>query len=360
VRLALAYNAKPIARSEIVASRPELIPDAEEEPPPLSGVGASDDVYAEWDDAPTVLALADALARRHDVILIEADSRFPRRVSRLKPDLVFNVAEGMWGPAREAQVPAVLEMLGIPYTGSDALTLAVCLHKGWANTILQSYGIPTPRHLVVSETAALTAPLDLAFPLMVKPLHEGSSKGILNDQVVSSPDVLLDRVARLLRDYRQPVLIEEFLSGREFTVAVLGNLPTLRVLPPVELRFDMLPPGAAPIYSWEAKWVWDTPDAPLDVFECPAQLSPDEYADLVLVCRATAETLRIKDWARMDLRMDARGKIHVLEVNPLPGMLPDPAAHSCYPKAARAAGMDYAEVILAVVDTACQRWGLQT
>jgi len=359
VRLALAYNAKPAARSEIIAFRPELIPDEEEEPPPLSGVGASDDVYAEWDDAPTILALAEALSRQHDVILIEADSRFPSRVSRLKPDLVFNVAEGMWGPGREAQVPAVLEMQGIPYTGSDALTLAVCLHKGWANSILRSYGIPTPRHLTVSEMGALAAPLDLAFPVMVKPLHEGSSKGILNDQVVSSRDALVDRVARLLRDYRQPVLVEEFLPGREFTVAVLGNLPALRVLPPVELRFDTLPKGASPIYSWEAKWVWDRPDAPLDVFECPARLSVEEHADLERVIRATVDTLRIRDWARIDLRMDGAGTLHVLEVNPLPGMLPDPEAHSCYPKAARAAGLEYADVVLAVVEAACQRCGMR-
>lgn len=358
VRVALAYNAKPDARREIVVARPELVPDEEEEPPPLvTGVGAQDDVYAEWDDTLTILALADALGRAHDVVLIEADSRFPSRVARCRPDLVFNVAEGMWGPAREAQVPAVLEMLGIPYTGSDALTLAICLHKAWANTILRAYGVPTPRHSIVTDSGRLGTSLDLTFPVIVKPVHEGSSKGIRDDQVVHTPTDAADRVYRLLREYRQPVLVEEFLPGREFTVAILGNLPSLQILPPVEIRFDNLPPGASPIYSWEAKWRWDRPDAPLDVFECPAHLSPHEREALEWVVRKTVETLRINDWARIDLRMSAEGVLHVIEVNPLPGMLPDPDAHSCFPKAARAAGLSYDEVILGVVEAALTREG---
>lgn len=359
VRLALAYNVKPAARSAIEAARPELLADEEEEPPPITaGVGGDDDVYAEWDDAATILAFADALRRRFDVSLVEADSRFPSRIRQLKPDLVFNVAEGMHGPAREAQVPAVLEMLGIPYTGSDALTLAVCLHKAWANAILASNGVPTPRHRVIERLDDLDGFSSVPFPAIVKPLHEGSSKGVRDDQVVDSLPLLRERAARLLRDYRQPGLVEQFLPGREFTVAIMGNLPDLRVLPPVELKFDALPAGATPIYSWEAKWLWDRPERPLDVFQCPAELTPAELAEIERVCRASAQILRIRDWARIDLRMDAAGVVHVIEINPLPGMLPDPAAHSCYPKAARAAGMDYADVVLAVAAAAGSRWGL--
>ncbi|MCU0610969.1 MAG: D-alanine--D-alanine ligase [Candidatus Eisenbacteria bacterium] len=361
MRVALAYNAKPAARGDIFAIRPELVPDEEEEPPPpADGIGGHDDVYAEWDDAPTILAMADALSRQYEVALIEANSRFAPRVLRWKPDLVFNVAEGMWGPAREAQVPAVLDMLRIPYTGSDGLTLAVCLHKGWANAILRSYGVPTPRHVIITDLNGLTPSIAVAFPAIVKPLHEGSSKGIRDDQVVESFGVLREHVARLLRDYAQPVLVEEFLPGREFTVAVMGNSPGLRILPPVELRFDRLPAGSSPIYSWEAKWLWDRPEAPLEVFECPATLAPSDQEKLERTIRGTVETLRIRDWARIDLRMDGAGLLHVIEVNPLPGMLPDPDAHSCFPKAARAAGMDYADVILGVASAACRRWGLSS
>ncbi len=356
MHLVLAYNVKPDARREIAISRPELV-DEEEEPPPLPVVGGTDDAFAEWDDAPTILALADALASRHEVTLVEADTRFPARVGRLRPDMVFNVAEGAWGPAREAHVPAILELLGIPYTGSDPLTLAVCLHKGWANAILRAYGVPTPHHAIVTDPATR---VDLPFPLIVKPLYEGSSKGIRDDQVVETSEALSECVARIIRAYRQPALVEEFLPGREFTVAVLGNGEGLRILPPVELRFEALPAGARPIYSWEAKWVWDRPDAPREVFECPARLDPHESAELERVVRSTVSILGVRDWARIDVRMDGAGTLRVIEVNPLPGMLPDPDAHSCYPKAARAAGMGYADVILAVVEAAASRWGLRS
>ena len=152
-------------------------------------------------------------------------------------------------------------------------------------------------------------------------------------------------------------LVETFLAGREFTVALLGNPPHLQVLPPVEIRFDGLPRGANPIYSWEAKWVWDRPEAPLQIFECPARLSPDELRAIEGLCVRTAEVLRLRDWARIDVRLDAQGVPNILEVNPLPGILPDPKANSCFPKAARAAGMNYQAMVLAVVDAACQRLG---
>lgn len=357
MRIALAYNAKPSAQAEIREARPQFLVEEDEEPPSPGGVGADDDAYAEWDDAETILALADALATRHDVVLTEAREDFPRRVRAARPDLVFNIAEGLHGASREAQVPAILEMLGIPYTGSDPLTLALCLDKSRAKEVLAYRGVPTAPFSLVEEPADLEKTRALAFPLMVKPLFEGSSKGIRDDQVVGDAQTLEDRVLRVLRQYRQPALVEAFLPGREFTVAILGNLPDLRVLPPVEIRFDSFPAGANPIYSWEAKWVWDRPEAPLEVFDCPARLAPADAAALDRVVRDTARVLRLRDWSRIDLRMDARGVPHVIEVNPLPGVLPDPKANSCFPKAARAAGLDYAALVLAVVDAAGRRLG---
>ncbi len=357
MRIALAYNAKPSARTELREARPELLVEEAEEPPSPRGVGADDDAYAEWDDAETILALADALATRHDVVLTEAREDFPLRIRAARPDLVFNIAEGLHGASREAQVPAILEMLGIPYTGSDPLTLALCLDKARAKEILAYRGVPTAPFAVVEEPGDLTQALALAFPLMVKPLFEGSSKGIRDDQVVRDPAALGDRVRRVLGQYRQPALVEAFLPGREFTVAVLGNLPDLRILPPVEIRFDGLPPGANPIYSWEAKWVWDRPEAPLEVFDCPARLTPGELAALEAVVRGATRALRLRDWSRLDLRLDSAGVPHVIEVNPLPGVLPDPKANSCFPKAARVAGLDYVGMVLAVVDSAARRLG---
>jgi D-alanine-D-alanine ligase len=152
--------------------------------------------------------------------------------------------------------------------------------------------------------------------------------------------------------------VEEFLPGREFTVAVLGNGPEARILPPVEIRFDSLPEGAPALYGWEAKWVWDTPEAPLSIFECPAPVDARLLEALEKATLGAFHALGCRDWARIDLRLDATGEPHVLEVNPLPGILPDPRQNSCFPKAARAAGLGYEEMILAVLDAGLRRLGM--
>ncbi len=357
LRVALAYNAKPSERAAIRAARPELLSGEEEEPPSLGAEG-SDDLYAEWDSADTVLALASALESRYEVTLVEALEDFPLRVRAARPDLVFNIAEGFHGASREAQVPGILEMLGIPYTGSDPLTLCICLDKARAKELLAYRGIPTAPFSLVEDLSEIEQAREVSLPAMVKPLFEGSSKGIRDDQLVKDWRSLEDRVRRVLVEYRQPALVESFLPGREFTVAILGNGAGLRTLPPVEIRFDVFPPGANPIYSWEAKWVWDRPEAPLRVFECPARLTDAERGAIEDLCRRTAKVLRLRDWARLDVRLDADGVPNILEVNPLPGVLPNPEDNSCFPKAARAAGMDYRAMVLAVAEAACQRLGL--
>jgi D-alanine-D-alanine ligase len=360
MKVVLTYNAKPPSRPALRQERPQFMIDEEEEPPPVAGAGSDEDVWAEWDDEVTILAVADALAQRHEVKLVEATPRFPARIQKAAPDLVFNIAEGSFGVSREAQVPAVLEMLGYPYTGSDPLTLAVCLDKAWTKMVLAAHSIPTARFALVDSADQLGKTRELRLPALVKPLFEGSSKGIKDDQLVKDAAALADRVERVLAQYRQPALVEEFLPGREFTVAIMGNGPDLKILPPVELKFDVFPAGVNPIYSWEAKWVWDRPENPLQVFECPAKLSEQEHSDIVAIARDTVEALRIRDWARIDLRMDTSGRPNIIEVNPLPGILPDPKMNSCYPKAARAAGMDYTTMILGVVEAATRRLGRGT
>jgi D-alanine-D-alanine ligase len=333
-----------------------MLAEEDEEPPSLDAED-SDDLYAEWDDAETIVALADALASRHQVTLVEARPDFAQRVAAQQPELVFNIAEGFHGASREAQVPAILEMLRASYTGSDPLTLALCLDKSRTKEILAYRGVPTAPFVVVESAEDLPLATQVPLPVLIKPLFEGSSKGIRDDQLVRDPALVEDRVSRVLERYQQPALVEHFLPGREFTVAILGNGRDLRVLPPVEIRFDAFPPDANPIYSWEAKWVWDRPEAPLRVFDCPARLATADQTAIEGICRDTARILRLRDWARIDLRMDEQGVPNVIEVNPLPGILPDPAANSCYPKAARAAGLTYTDMILGVVDAAARRLG---
>lgn len=328
------------------------------------------DFYAECDDLETIEAIESALAEYHDVTLVEADEDAFEKLRALRPDIVFNVAEGTCGAAREAQIPAMLELLRIPYTGSDPLSLAISLDKARTKEVLTAHGVPNPRFRVVENPedvdrilpikGALPSPGKplLRFPLVVKPLSEGSSKGIVNSSVVHDCEELAREVGRVLSLYREPAIVEEFLPGREFTVALIGNGDDLRILPIVEIRFDSLPPGAHPIYSFEAKWVWDTSDKPLEIFSCPATVDADLALDIESVCLRAWDALRLRDWARIDVRCDASGHPQVIEVNPLPGILPQPEQNSCFPKAARAAGLSYNAMVRRVLDSACARLGI--
>jgi len=316
------------------------------------------DLYAEWDDRETIIAVQAALEERHNVTLVEADESAYERLHSHRPDIVFNIAEGFYGVSREAQIPAILEMLQIPYTGSDPLTLGICLDKSRVKEILSFYSIPTSEFVVISSLSEINT-VPNTFPKIVKPLHEGSSKGIYNSSVVSSHHKLQEEVFRVIETYHEPVLIEDFLPGREFTVALLGNGTNVEVLPIIELKLDLLPSEANRIYSYEAKWVWDTVDNPLhELHECPARIDTSLKDRIEKVCREAFRILRCRDWCRIDVRLDADGVPNILELNPLPGIIPNPDAHSCFPTAARAAGMSYNEMINRVLDTALLRYGM--
>lgn len=317
----------------------------------------ANDTFAEWDSAETIEAVHSALAQYHDVISIEADEEAYLRLREERPEIVFNMAEGLHGISREAQMPAMLEMLRIPYTGSDPLTLALCLDKGRTKEILRYYEIPTPRFYVISKIQDIARSV-VDLPAIVKPLHEGSSKGIFDTSLVRTRPELEEQIIRVLEDYHEPALVEHYIGGREFTAALLGNGDAVQVLPIVEIDFSSLPADVNPIYSYEAKWIWDQSDSPLEIFRCPATLTPGLRAEIEGICRKAFHLLRCRDWCRIDLRLDSTGVPHILELNPLPGILPKPEDNSCYPKAARAAGLTYDELIQTVLATAAHRCGL--
>jgi D-alanine-D-alanine ligase len=368
LHVALTFNQKKEAASQNQSNTPFAEPPAADiaaAPSPdsfdiqsLSPAGP-DDRFAEWDTPETIEAVRAALAEVHTVTMVEADENFFETVRRLRPDIVFNIAEGLNGVSREAQVPAMLDMLRIPYSGSDPLTLAVCLDKSRTKEILSHYGVPTARFCVIDSMDDL-AGADLPLPAMVKPLHEGSSKGIFDSSLARDRKSLTDAVEKVLFEYRQPALVEEFLPGREFTVGILGNAPALNVLPAVEIKFDSLPAGVNKIYSYEAKWIWDTTDKPLEIFECPARLEPALRDEIASVCARAYRILRCRDWSRIDVRLDGAGRPHIIEINPLPGILPNPKDNSCLPKAARAAGITYNELIRSALGYAAIRHGLAT
>lgn len=364
--VALIYNLKPEAPTLSTLTQDQATSTAADEPPrgPVAShptrVSANDqpdrtnDVYAEWDTMETIDAVRSAIEERYDVLMVEANEGMFAKLLENRPFFAFNIAEGLHGVSREAQVPAVLEMLGIPYLGSNPLTLSVCLDKARAKEILSYHGIPTAPFAVVHAMDEFED-ARVRFPAMVKPLHEGSSKGIYNSSVVRNAGELEREVRKVLETYGEPALIEEYLPGREFTVAILGNGDGLQVLPIVEIRFDALPAGVNHIYSYEAKWIWDTTDNPLEIFRCPADLDSTLRNEIETICKDAYRVLNCRDWSRIDVRLNSQGRPAILEINPLPGILPRPEDNSCFPKAARAVGMTYNQLINRVLDIAMER-----
>jgi D-alanine-D-alanine ligase len=368
--IGLAYNQKPepteLASPASEGGRQEdgELPRPDEEPPSrILDLSVAEliarDEFAEWDSPATIAAVESALSRLGKVIRLEAKEDFPERIRATSPDIVFNIAEGFHGVNREAHVPAICEFFGIPYSGSDPFTLSLCLDKARTKETLTFHGIPTPNFAVVEKLEDLKgATKGLNLPLFVKPLHEGSSKGITDSNLCWDRPHLVRQTKFLLENYKQPVLAEEYLPGKEFTCAVLGNDDEATVLPIVGMNFETLPKGALPIYSFDAKFVWDRPENPLDIFQCPARITRELRASIERVTLDAFRVLGCRDWARIDVRLDAAGVPNVLEVNPLPGILPDPADNSCLPKAARAAGINYDELIQNCLKHAAARQGV--
>jgi len=294
------------------------------------------DEQAEWDPPETIIAIANALARQgHIVVHLEATPDLPRVLAEADVDLIFNIAEGVEGRNREAQVPALCELLGIPYTGSDSATLAIALDKALCKKVLMQHDILTPRFQLMESPRERLSP-DMRFPLIVKPNAEGSSKGIGSTSVVDTEDDMRAAVRQIVERYRQPALVEEYIAGREFTVGLLGDKRP-RVLPPMEIRFKNAE-VERPVYDYGVKQEWEQHV----YYECPAKLTEAELKAIEKITRATFWALDCRDVARVDLRMDAEGRIYVLEVNPLPGLTPD---YSDLVLIAKAVGIEYDALI---------------
>ena len=291
----------------------------------------------------------------HEVILIDANEDAYNRFVEVNPDIVFNIAEGARGISRESQIPAMLDLLNIPYTASDPLTLATCLNKARCKEILSYYNIPNTRFKVINIKEDLENS-DLNYPLIVKPVSEGSSKGIFNSSLLTSFDELNGNLEGRVQAYNQSLIAEEYLPGKEFTVAVMGNDDEAEVLPIVEINFDALPEDVHPIYSYEAKWILDGPDHQLEMYKCPADISPELEESIKKIVLDSYKVLNCKDWARIDVRLDSNDIPNIIEVNPLPGILPDPKNNSCFPKAARVSGLTYSEMINNVLYFALKRY----
>ncbi|MBI3577341.1 D-alanine--D-alanine ligase [Candidatus Gottesmanbacteria bacterium] len=319
---------------------------------------------AEFDEPPTIAAIHTAIvANEHECIDVEANEEAYAKLKELKGkiDLVFNIAEGLRGEIREAQIPAILEMLGIPYTHSGALTQAINLDKSLTKKIWQYHGLPTPRFVEIGPKDKAYVE-GLRFPVLVKPNAEGSSKGIYNDSLIEDPGRLPGKIRDIRKRFGNGVLVEEFMPGREFTVSVMGNPGVgkgVYILPIVEQNYDVVPEKYKKFASYEVKWLFEDqlPDARV-AYICPAKLEPPLEKLMTELCMKAFTVLDCRDIGRIDLRLDADGKPNLLELNTLPGIMPDPNVVSYFPVAARAAGWDFNRMVGQIIDHARERLGM--
>lgn len=309
------------------------------------------DDEAEYDSPETVLAIRDAIvAGGYRVILLEADSSLPKKLTETHIDIAFNIAEGIRGRGREAEVPALLNLLGIPFTGSDETTLCIALDKALAKRVLGTYGVPTPGYAVL-ETAEDALDAVLRYPVIMKPNAEGSSKGIPDACIARSPEELYALAEVNLKRYGQPMLAEEYIDGREFTVGILGNGREARPFPPMEIIFREEACKDYRIYSYNVKQDYDR----FVRYECPADLSAAEAGEMSQLALRAYNALGCCDFARVDFRMDEAGRIYFIEINPLPGLAP---GYSDYPMLAEFCGVSYNALVLSVLRAGAARCGI--
>ena len=309
--------------------------------------GFDEEATAEFDRADTIDSIETALrSLGHQADRI---GHIRQLVNRLAAgdrwDLVFNICEGMYGIAREAQVPALLEAYDIPCTFADPVVMSVCLHKGLTKTLIENAGLPTPRCVVV-ETLAAVERVDLPFPLFAKPIAEGTGKGVSPASCISSLAELRDVCGPLLQKFRQPVLVETYLSGREFTVGILGSDNEARVLGTLEIvLLSDAEPGA---YSYVNKERCEE----LVRYDLVRPDNDPEVADAERIALAAWQKLKGRDGGRIDLRSDGSGQPSFIEANPLAGLHPE---HSDLPMIATKVGMSYQELIGQIVESASKR-----
>lgn len=308
--------------------------------------GYSKEEVAEFDRIETIDALAAVLGRLgHEVTRIGSAPDLLTRLGREERwDLVFNIAEGARGNARESQVPAMLDVVGVEYTFSDPLVLAVCLDKRLAKHVVQESGIVTPDFRVVHEPQAVRG-VDLAFPLFAKPLAEGTSRGVTAASKVETRADLEQVCEELLKQYRQPVLVERFLPGREFTVGIVGTGLQARALGALEIHLDGN--GDREVYSYDNKQLFE------DRVRYTLAEDDEALAAIDVAVRAY-RALGCRDGGRVDVRSDEMGQPSFIEANPLAGLHPEISDLAIL---ARLGGLSYEALIAEITHSALQRVG---
>jgi len=306
------------------------------------------DLLEEFDSEETIDAIREVLeSEGHEVIKLGGDRGLIDRVRQGPIDIVFNIAEGLEGRNREAHIPALLEFLSIPYTGSDPLTLSLTLDKAMAKRVVMSQNIPTPRFKKIEKMNDLDG-LDLHYPLFIKLCYEGSSKGVRLDSKILDPRSLGEKTRNLLETYGSPVLVEEFVKGPEFTVGVLGNDDPF-VLGVMQIEIKGNPPEES-IYSLEIKREWEEKVR----YHCPPSIDQNLLKKIEEVALRSYRALECRDVSRVDIRVGEDRTPYFLEINPLPGLSP---VYGDLVIMARSMGWDYARLVKTIFHQALKRYG---
>jgi len=312
------------------------------------------DYFSEFDSQATIDAIVSALETKgHTVEAVDVTEQ-PNLFSYFKQnyvDMVFNIAEGRNGKFRESEIPAILDYLNIPYTGSSTFSLALALNKALTKKILMAENIPTP-NFQLFETGKEELKPELEFPLIVKPNCEGSAKGISVSNVVKDKDGLYKKINELLSSYKQDILVEEFIEGKELTVGILENGKAI-ILPILEIDFSTCSSSGEFFYSWRMKEYQGNKEMGLvPKFYCPASLDKETEKLVQDIALKTHRVVGCFDISRTDIRLGKDNIPYVLEINPLPGLDP---RESNFPMMAYAAGMKYEDLIEAILMAAYER-----
>jgi len=310
--------------------------------------GDPPDANAEFDHPLTIGVIVRAIQNcGFKVKKIGNAANLSEKINNLDVDIVFNISEGLSGRNRESQVPILLEMADVPFVGSDGLTLALTLDKVMAKKVFIAENIPTPKFFEIKSTDTLINSDHLKFPQIVKPRFEGSSKGLSDDSRVENIDGLKKQADYIITTYKQPALIEEFISGQEFTVAIIGNYNP-EVMPLVQIKID----GRLKLNDKFYTFARITSDR-LE-YICPARISHDLNKKISDIALKVYNAVECRDFGRVDFRVDKDGRPYVLEINPLPSL----STEDVFSVVAKEIGITYDEIIGKILNTALKRYGL--
>ncbi len=303
------------------------------------------DANAEFDAPSTINVIADAIAANgFKIKKIGNALNLLEKIDNLGVDIVFNISEGTTGRNRESQVPILLEMAQIPFVGADALTLGLTLDKVMAKKIFIAEKIPTPKFFEVSSAEALINKDHCKFPLIVKPRFEGSSKGLSESSRVENTEELKKQVDFITKTYKQPALVEEFISGQEFTVAIVGN-ENPEIMPVVQIKID----GRLKLNDKFYTFARITSDR-LE-YICPAKISQELKNKLEELALKVYRSVECRDFGRVDFRVDNDGNPYVLEINPLPSL----STEDVFMLIAKNIGITYEQMVGKILNNAIIR-----